>query len=259
VTVLPIEIACISFDLRLHGPRPQLQARYGTFVRRGGPPEFTLDLRPGPLDGIGHVTGRPVALGTRWHVAGAEHLGWLDPTSRTGEAIADPSLVVVNGLIRAALAREVQARGGILVHAAALQVDGRAHLVPGRSGAGKSTLAARAGHPLSDELAALLPGPRGWIVHATPWWTSRGGEAPLAAMYTLAWGDPRVERLRGGAGALRHLATNLLLPFDAVEDRERAFATCAAVAAAAPFARLHFRPDTHVDALLRAGAAARAA
>lgn len=256
MTVLPIQIAGVAVDLRLHGPVPEVQARYGAFVRSGGAPAYTLDLRPGPLAGLGRVTGRPVASGRRWHVEGAEHLGWLDPGSGAGHAVTDPSLVVVNPLLRAALAFEVHARGGILVHAAALRVEGRAHLFPGRSGAGKSTLAAAAAHALSDELAAVLPGQAGWMVHGTPWWVSRGGVAPLAGVYALAWGDAAIDPLPR-AGLLRHLITNVVLPFDGAEERARALAAAAAVVAVTPFARLSFRPDSDVDALLRRHAIAR--
>ena len=74
--------------------------------------------------------------------------------------------------------RAFVARGGCLFHAAALVVDGAAHLFPGRSGAGKSTLASLAGDVLSDELAAVLPDGGGFRVHGTPWWTGRAGSAP---------------------------------------------------------------------------------
>jgi hypothetical protein len=258
VTSLPIQVAGIRLDLRLHGSGTELRARYGAFVRSEGAAAYVLDLRPGTLAGIGRVTGRPVALGGRWHLAGAERLGWIDPATGVGEAVADPSLLVVDGLVRAVLGREVHARGGILVHAAALRSAGRAHLFPGRSGAGKSTLAAASADALCDELAAVLPAGAGWAVHGTPWWASRAGEAPLAAAYALGWGEARIEPLPR-AGLLRHLATNLVLPFDGPEERTRALASAAAVAWAVPFARLSFRPDTDVDALLDRHALARAA
>lgn len=258
MTVLAVQIAGVAIDLRLSGPAPEVHARYGAFARRSGPAAFVLDVRPGPLAGLGRVTGRPVLAGAGWRLAGAEHLGWMDPSDGTGEVVADPSLLVLDGLVRAAVGRDVLARGGILVHAAAVRVDGRAHLCPGRSGAGKSTLAGRAGHALSDELAAVLPCADGIVVHATPWWASQGGEAPLAGVYVLAWDGEGVETLPR-AGLLRHLATNLVLPFDGDAERARALGAAARIAAAAKFARLSFRRDTDVDAVLRRHAVARAA
>jgi hypothetical protein len=132
----------------------------------------------------------------------------------------------------------------------AVQVDGQAYLCPARSGSGKSTLAALAGHPLSDEVSALLPARGGgFAVHATPWWTSRGGSAPLFAVCALSWEGEGLDPAPGTA--LRQLAANLVLPFDSASNRARALEVAAAVARAVPCARLAFRPDSDVDHLLR--------
>jgi hypothetical protein len=200
------------------------------------------------------------AEGELWRAGGGEELGWLDPATGRGEAVADPALVAAESLARAALARSVAARGGVLLHAAAVEVDGRAHLLPGPSGAGKSTLAKLAGSVITDELAAVFPGSsvEPPVVHGTPWWRSSGGSAPLAGIYRLCWDEPSVTALPG-PGLLRHLAQSLVLVLDGPEERGRAFAACGALASAIPFARLAFRPDTDVDALLRGHEALRAA
>jgi len=62
-------------------------------------------------------------------------------------------------LVRAAVAWILPGRGGALVHAAALVLDGRAFLLVGSEGAGKSTWAALGerggGRVLTDDLAML--------------------------------------------------------------------------------------------------------
>jgi hypothetical protein len=259
VSVLPVEIAGVRIDLCAAGPVSWEPS--DPFVRpagRVGPAAWSIHLSPGPLAGLGRVTGRLATRAGRWHLEGAEHLGWIDPASGQGEVTATPGLRLVSTLLRAAVARSVLARGGILLHAAAVLVDGRAHLFPARSGSGKSTLAARAGHALADEVVAVLPGTGGFVVHATPWWTSKGGHAPLAGVYAVAWDGEGITPL-ARAGALRRLVTNLVLPHDGPEDRARALEAAARIAAHVLFARFAFRPETDVDALLRGPALARTA
>jgi len=260
MTVFHARVAGLRVDLVIEGAPPQGLERWAPYACPPGPAEIVLALSPGRPEALRRLTGRVVVDGGRWRAGGAEELGWLDPASGHGEAIADPWLLVADALARAALARSVATRGGVLVHAAALEVDGRAHLVPGHSGAGKSTLSRLAGRVLTDELAAIFPGSGGAPpeVFGTPWWRSSGGQAPLAAVYRLAWDEPAVTPLHG-PGLLRHLAQGLVLPFDDPEERARAFAVCGVLARAVPFARLAFRPGTDVDALLRGQAAWKAA
>ena len=185
----------------------------------------------------------------RWWIAGAEDAGWLDPAGRGGVVSCNPGFLLLDAFLRSAVGSHLILRGGLLVHGAAVMVDGAAHLFPARSGSGKSTLTARAGHPLSDEVSVLEPRPGGFLVHATPWWVSRGGAAPLARVYTLAWDGEGTTPLR--RTAVRQLVTNLVLPLDTPVNRGRGLAAAAAVAGAVPFARFAFHPDSDVDGLLR--------
>lgn len=65
----------------------------------------------------------------------------------------------LQNLVRAALARRLPSRGGALVHAAGIVVDGRAFLLVGPEGSGKSTWAEQADaagcRVLSDDLVLL--------------------------------------------------------------------------------------------------------
>jgi hypothetical protein len=256
---MPVErlaIAGVRIDLALDGPDLRVAERYGAFGGAEGPADWSIALRPGPL-AVGRLTGRSVRRGGRLEVEGAEAMGSLDLASRRGEAVADRSLVAVDGLVRAALTLDVLARGGCLFHAAAVVVDGRAHLVPGRSGSGKSTFAALASAPLGDEVCAVLPDGDGLAVHGTPWWTGRPGPAPLGGVHVLAWEGQGFSPLSRRDG-LRHLVANVTLFVDEPETRERAFAAAGRIAAASPFGRLAFTPRSDVDALLRGAAGATA-
>jgi hypothetical protein len=66
--------------------------------------------------------------------------------------------------------------GGVLLHASAVVVRGRAWVFSGPSGSGKTTIAQLAGiRPvLNDETIALRPGPRAYSAHATPFYGSGG-------------------------------------------------------------------------------------
>lgn len=229
--------------------RERIARRFHGFLDGAGPGAWTFRLRPGPL-AIGALTGRVARDGPVLRVVGAEAMGALDLPSRCAEATADASLVAVEGLLRAALTLDVLERGGCLFHAAAVLVDGAAHLVPGRSGAGKSTFAALASAPLADELCAVLPEGGRLVLHGTPWWRGRAASGPLAGIHALSWSG---EGLFPGTrtDGLRHLLGNVTLAVDDPETRERAFAAAVRVASAAPFARLAFGPRSDVDGILR--------
>jgi hypothetical protein len=249
VSLLALEVAGVRVDLLVPGPAPAALSRYRPFSGASGAADWTIELGPGPSAFSGPPGRCVVEIEDRWRVPGAEAAAWLDPAEGTGAVRADGSLLLLDTLLRAAVGTAVLARGGILVHGAALAVDGEAHLFPARSGSGKSTLAACAGHPLSDEVSVLLLGRAGFQAQATPWWTSRGGSAPLRGIWSLAWGgEATVPLPRTG---LRELATNLVLPLDTPARRTAALASAAAVAASTPMGHLTFRPDCDVDALLR--------
>jgi hypothetical protein len=257
VSALRLEIAGARIDLEVPDDGALPLERLRPFSGAAGPPAWTIALRAGaPLPPV--PPGRTLAEAAgRWSIPGAGAAGWLDASARTGEVGRDPQLLVLDTFLRAAVAAVTLERGGILLHGVAVAVDGGGHLCPARSGSGKSTLAAGAGHPLSDEISIVLPGPAGFAVHATPWWTSRGGAAPLTAVYALAWGGEAVTWLP--QSALRTVAANIVLPVDTPANRRRALEVAAAVAAVVPFGKLTFRQDSDVDRLLRGGRGPRSA
>jgi hypothetical protein len=249
VSLLALSVAGVRIDLRVAAPLPAGLERYLPFPAASGPPDWTIELT-GPIASTVSPGRSLLARGGRWRIPGLEEAAWLDPATGTGAAGTDEGCLVLDTLLRAAVSATVLDAGGLLVHGASVVVDGAAHLCPARSGSGKSTLAARAGHPLADELSVLRPVPEGFRAHATPWWISHGGTAPLARIYELAWDGEGVTPLAGSA--LRLLSTNLVSPLDEPAHLARALAVAAEVARRSPFARLAFRRDSDVDALLRA-------
>jgi hypothetical protein len=248
VNVLALEIAGVRIDLRIPSAEPIGLARYRPFAGASGPAAWTLELEARTFDAPVPPGRAMVEKGGTWRIFGLESTAWLDPAAARGAALLDPACLLLDTLLRAAVGRAVLAEGGLLVHGAAVVVEGRAHLFPARSGSGKSTLAARATHPLSDELSILRPGPSGFEAHASPWWVTSGGAAPVARIYELSWDGEGVTPLH--RTAVRQLATNLVLPLDGPESRGQALAAAALFAGSVPFARFAFHPESDVDQLL---------
>jgi hypothetical protein len=93
-------------------------------------------------------------------------------------------------LLRAVSAAVVQREGGLVLHAAGAEIDGRALLFVGPSGAGKSTALRQTERArcFAYDHVALLPGANGWLAWGLPGGTTaRAPEAreiafPLAAI-----------------------------------------------------------------------------
>jgi hypothetical protein len=122
------------------------------------------------------------------------------------------SRALVEVLLATAYA-EVLLRGGMWLHAACLELHGRAYVVCGPSTAGKSTLAMRFPRQwLHDELTFVVPGPDGWQVWRQAEWRGTREERPwiLDLGGLLALGPDRthtrVTELVGNEGLTRVLA-----------------------------------------------------
>jgi hypothetical protein len=101
---------------------------------------------------------------------------------------------------RVVVAYRLLARGGLLLHSAAVVDGGRAHLFAGRSGAGKTTVARLSRESgrevLSDDINVLVPGAGGTVfaerlpfageLGASP---RRGPHPPVAGVHLLRQGD----------------------------------------------------------------------
>ena len=158
-------------------------------------------------------------------------------------------------------------RGGAIVHAAGVVIQGKAIVLPGRSGAGKSTVArlfVDAGledSMLSDDRIILRSGgsktassaraqtapPTAW---GTPWpgdaRIARNSCAPLGAILFLTQApETRLSRLSPGA-AMRRLMPVVSVPWYDETRGNQVMATCASVAETVPCFELFFAPTREV-------------
>ncbi len=161
---------------------------------------------PAPQDGVADYTVRLFAR-RPWR-------RWLRPSVEIGGDYMLPEaapLPLRQGLLAAEMAMNLQmalgARRHLLLHASAVERDGRAVLMTGVSGAGKSTLAtllaARGWRFMGDEFALLDPATG--LVHAFPRLISLKNAAIPAA--EAAWPDARMGPLMAATpkGDIRHM------------------------------------------------------
>ncbi len=163
-------------------------------------------------------------------------------------------------LLRASLAWRLPSRGGALVHAAGIVLDGRAFLLVGAAGSGKSTFAALAesagARILSDDLV-LIDGAGGTIealgapTRSTHRSISGPGRWPLAAVLLPAHGtaarlDPVSELTAHGS-----LAANLPFVAEALGADPRLDAVVDRLVREVATLRLTFARDDAFVALLR--------
>jgi len=161
---------------------------------------------PQPHDGVADYTVRLFAR-RPWR-------RWIRPSVEIGGDYMLPEaapLPLRQGLLAAEMAMNLQmalgARRYLLLHASAVERDGRAVLMTGISGAGKSTLAtllaARGWRFMGDEFALLDP--QTGLVHAFPRLISLKNEAIAAAQ--AAWPNARMGPLLASTpkGDIRHM------------------------------------------------------
>ena len=152
----------------------------------------------------------------------------------------------------AAVGWSLQQRGGGVVHAAGVVMNGRAFLLVGPSGSGKTTwarAAAEAGLPVLSDDCVLVEFASGRLIAlGSPFrskeYPSPGpGRWPVAALLIPSWGAvpslASVNRLMLEA----RITANLLYSAPAWEEHTGAAGSAAAIAAGAPAYVLTFGPD----------------
>jgi len=150
-------------------------------------------------------------------------------------------------------------RGGILVHAAGVEMHGSGYIFPGRSGAGKSTLArqlihAGKGEVLSDDRVVVRKVGDNFHVFGTPWPGEAGVAVnkgvPLAGMMFLSHDEHnRVVKL-SGAEAVARLLPVVSVPWYDREVTEEILRFCDEFLTEVPAHELSFKPDKDIAGFL---------
>lgn len=175
-------------------------------------------------------------------------------------------LAEVEYFLRIAVALLAQHRGGLLVHAAGLLVEGQAHLFIGQSGSGKTTVVSLSGHAvaLSDDLVVVRPGPQGWTAHGTPFWNvetavrpGQTASGPLVGIYKLVQDRAVYVAPLSPAAAAAELFASCPVVNGTPGLAAGALGRCRALVGAVPLQALHFRKDDSFWAVVRAGRAGR--
>jgi hypothetical protein len=218
------------------------------------------------------VEARPEPGGD-WAVRASTYSAAARFSTRGGEGqllVATPAIEprerAVENITRIAVAWLAARRGGMLIHAACIERDGRAYVFFGQSGAGKSTLAAlsRRGRVLTDDLTLLLPGPGRIEAVGSPFrGTYKGGgpvhgRFPVAAFLRLrraSPGDPpQIEEL-AEIDAMPAVVANLPFVVDQLHAAPELFTSIESILRSVPIRllRFHKHDDSYWDAVDRHG------
>jgi len=172
--------------------------RYKGFVS-SGTPEWRLEIDVGPVGGRrAHDDVRVSRDGVdaRYVVNRGDFAGTVDlPARRATVTLADANEYSIDSFLRILYSLALVAAHGVIVHAASLVRNGRAHLFCGPSGSGKTTVARLSPDAtlLSDELSIVRISEGRARCHGTPFWgeLARAGDdraARLAGIYFLHHG-----------------------------------------------------------------------
>jgi hypothetical protein len=147
------------------------------------------DLRPGEQATPARLSWEAGLLRVRHAQVEAE----IDAGATRAILRRDPRTTVgLITVIRTALSARLPLEGGLVLHAAGLEHEGRALVFFGPSGIGKTTLAQRSPWPmLSDELVALLPRRAGEDYQAS----GTSFRRPLPGSRATSTGEPRLAAL----------------------------------------------------------------
>lgn len=196
-------------------------------ARAPGParlPAFRIVLDRGPAP---RAVTTPAAAEVSWtgDLCLLDHAAFraeIDPERREARIFrGDRSALGLVITLRMALACRLPFEGGVVLHAAGLEHEGKGVAFFGPSGAGKSTLARCSPWPiLSDELVALVPdGGGGLGLCGTPFRRAPAGATPsfhrapgLRALVELDKGPSLTLSRIGPAEALRRLLASAAVP-----------------------------------------------
>lgn len=263
---MDVSMGGVRLLLRLHDPEmaAACESRLGRFncpAADGPAPGLPLDLSVALSERAGDPALRDLRVrcdGDLVYAARSDLDGTIDVAAGRGRVSifpTDHTDVSLEAFLRLAVSLWAPRNGGILLHSAAVVVDGRGYAFVGRSGAGKSTLARLALAcgltVLTDEIALVRRVNGRWWIAGTPF----SGEvteaaspdaAPLAAVALLRKSTQmRVARPRQGS-EMRQLMRSILMfgaPVSLMSDLLKA---ALLILNEVSLKVMHFRPEAAV-------------
>jgi len=167
-------------------------------------------------------------------------------------------LIGIDYFLRVTSALVAYYLGGLMVHAAGVELDGKAYLFLGHSGAGKTTTARNSpdGSVLNDDLLVLYPKEGAWIVFATPFYNPtqvrpRPGSAPLAKTLYLVKDTSIYLESTPQAQALAEMIACVPILCAHPDYLREIMKRCQKILNTIPYYRLHLLPnDSYWEVLL---------
>jgi len=145
-------------------------------------------------------------------------------------------------------------REGAILHACAVELDGKGFLLPGRSGAGKTTIsqlfAARGHKLLSDDRVVARKIKNEFYAFGTPWAGDAGiaenRKLPLKGIFFIRQSSGnRIEKIKPSAAAERLMPIASIPWFDE-KTMSGVLSFCEDLILHVPAYELYFKPDTEV-------------
>jgi len=170
-----------------------------------------------------------------------------------------PSANSLEACVRIAASVALARRGALILHASAVEVDGRALVFTGVSGAGKSTISALLDRPpaarkIGDELLVLTRREGAWTAYVPPYLgpagIAHGSAAPLAAVHFLVQAPHHRRTAIAATTALRELMRHVLVYVVEPRTAEHVLALVDDLTREVPFYQLEFRKDPDVATVL---------
>ncbi len=227
--------------------------RYKGFVS-SGTPEWRLEIDVGPVGGRrahDDVLVSRDGVCARYMVNRGDFAGTVDlPARRATVTLADANEYSIDSFLRILYSLALVAAHGVIVHAASLVRNGRAHLFCGPSGSGKTTVARLSPDAtlLSDELSIVRISEGRARCHGTPFWgeLARAGDdraAPLGGIYFLHHGARHALDGVMPRQAIERLLPNVLFFARDADLMARVLEIAADLVEAVPCFDLSFRRD----------------
>jgi len=244
--ILQIEIKNQNFYHRL-------ESRFKQFVEKGTLPDGKITLRLSQ-ENVKNPWIEPEVICTEniWRISGSGIIGIIDQDDFIAEFEISPSRIMqeVEYLIRIASAIWIFAKGGLLIHGAALVKNNLGFLFTGHSGAGKTTVCRITNNALTlnDDLVVIGQSGSVWDVYATPFSNPRQnkpnpGMAPLKSIFKLIQASEHRFNEVSTAVALADLITHIPVMPIKKQNLELIMSRCLQILNTITVYDLYFLPD----------------